>query len=286
MGRGKGQGEGEGPPCCIRYALLMRQLRAPASRKGIKTKKRRGGGGRFKSKTGTYKDQVEGTEVDEEAEEEIVTLRMTKRAGLFGDPKGDGRWWLQHSAPALLLPKVAEARDLIMLAHTALLNTGAIEYDFTVWWISLKTESAKTAVESISAVLQSISAAPLESICAESGLAVCAMDEAQRMSDSVEDLQDVSQLKVVFANAMFAVAELSVLCCCRGLDVDMQPNGIPKSLRMRLAAACGRDENFVDDYTLLSKLGKAKYEVFTPGRRRGNGPRNVFKKKALVAESA
>ena len=111
-GQGKGQGEGEGPPCCIRYARLMRQLRAPAScssgsglsfvprerqrisygqdagqeaGKGTKTKTRRGSG-RGKSKEGSGKDQVKGTEADEEAEEEIVTLHKTKSAGFFGDP--------------------------------------------------------------------------------------------------------------------------------------------------------------------------------------------------------
>ena len=115
-GQGKGQGEGEGPPCCIRYARLMRQLRAPAScssgsglsfvprerqrisygqdagqeaGKGTKTKTRRGGmGKRGKSKKGTGEDQVEGTEADEEAVEEIVTLHKIKRAGFFGDPEG------------------------------------------------------------------------------------------------------------------------------------------------------------------------------------------------------
>ena len=72
---------------------------------------------------------------------------------------------------------MAEARDLITLAQTAVLNTGALEHDFTVWWISHQIESAKTAVESISAALESISAAALESISAEAGHAMCAMDE-------------------------------------------------------------------------------------------------------------
>ena len=156
-----------------------------------------------------------------------------------------------------------------MLAQTAVLNTGALE-DFTVWWISHQIESAKTAVESMSAALESISAAALESISAESGRAVCAMDEAQRMCDSVED---ISQLKVVIATALFAVAELLVLCCSRGLDVHLQGKSIPKSLQKGLAAACGRGETFKHDNDLLSKLGKAKYEIFTPGRKKANAPK-------------
>ena len=79
-------------------------------------------------------------------------------------------------------------------------------------------------------------------------------------------LQAVSQLSVVIATALFAAAELLVLCCSRGLDVYMQGKGIPKSLRVRLAAACGRGVK--DDNDLWSKLGKAKYEIFTPGRKK------------------
>ena len=171
-----------------------------------------------------------------------------------------------------------------MLAQTAVLNTGALE-DFTVWWISHQIESAKTAVESMSAALESISAAALESISAESGRAVCAMDEAQRMSDSVED---VSQLKAVSAYALFAVAELLVLSCSRGLDVHLQGCGIPQSLQQRLAAACGRDVKFIDDNDLLSKLGKAKYHIFTPGRKKAGRPKKGQPASfvALVAESA
>ena len=176
-----------------------------------------------------------------------------------------------------LLHKVVEARVAVARARQQVLNSGALEV-FTVWWISHQIERARTALESISAAF-------LESISAEAGHAMCAMQEANRMCISIaHELQVDSQLSVVITAAVSAAAELLVICCSLGLDDCMQAKGMPNSLQVRLAAACGRCVHD-GDKDFWSKLGKAKYEVFTPGRKWG-GRRRPNEESVGSAESA
>ena len=72
-----------------------------------------------------------------------------------------------------------------------------------------------------------------------------------------------------------ASTELLVLCCSRPLDADdLSRKGILESLRNRLSAACGCDLRDDQHQHFWSRLGKAKYHVFTPGKQWGGKKRH------------
>ena len=62
------------------------------------------------------------------------------------------------------------------------------------------------------------------------------------------------------------VQDILILACCLTLDeAELQNPGIPRSLREKLSAACHK--NFGKEDKLWSRLGNAKYQLFTPGRK-------------------
>ena len=98
---------------------------------------------------------------------------------------------------------------------------------------------------------------------------------ATRPQGSADAQQQTGQML-----ALRAVAhELLVVCCARALPIEtLRTRFVPDRLRERLDEACGFNLSLEQHSHLKSRLGKAKYHVFTPekqwgGKKRGTASR-------------
>ena len=132
---------------------------------------------------------------------------------------------------------------------------------------------AKSSLEWISDIVELGERTPHESSPLErmTAQAVGKIEEARRMCRPEEG----SELSDAFMKAQCAASELLILCCGRALELEeLMGRGIPKSLRDRLNAACGCSVD--QDKLFWSKLGKAKYHVYTPGKQWGGAKRQKW----------
>ena len=145
---------------------------------------------------------------------------------------------------------------------------------FSVYWTAYNLEKAQTALKCMRAQVE-ISASPTSTCSAlerQAGLAVCALDAAKRMCIADSFHGGGAQLSMTITVAHMAACELLVMSCSRELYPTLRSKGMPDTLKLRLDQACGLDL-LVEATDLWSRLGKAKYEVFTPATKWGGKKR-------------
>ena len=208
-----------------------------------------------------------------------VELQPQHCEGFLSEPVPAEPVPAEHSTTAKLLSKVDEVRALVVAVQTTVLQellvTGPFQGSNMVVQEMLSTMTALETLRDEAAKgerptqecsqIEKMAALLLES-CEEArtSLALRSTDEAtaKLQTKQILDVRNAS-------------TELLVLCCSRPLDADdLSRKGILESLRNRLSAACGCDLRDDQHQHLWSRLGKAKYHVFTPGKQWGGKKRH------------
>ena len=115
-------------------------------------------------------------------------------------------------------------------------------------------------------VVEKLAALALRS-CEDAGAALAA-----RPQGSAEATEQAGQMLALRS----VTHELLVGVCARALPIEaLRAKGISPSLRERLNAACGFDLGLQQHQELNSRVGKAKYHLFTPNKQWGGKKRQT-----------
>ena len=174
----------------------------------------------------------------------------------------------EHTAAWYVVCTAASALAKVKLAVSAVLKTGAHE-DFSFALGALGAISpllrAIAALEWISDAMELEERTPPECSPLEQQAAqvLSSLEEAARLLRSYAAFAEVPHLLSEISLAQMSAAELLILCCARPMEFStLRAKGMPFELRDRLCTACGVDLR--TDERLWSRIGKAKYEVFSP----------------------
>ena len=189
----------------------------------------------------------------------------------------------EHTTAAHVRSKAAGVDHLVSIALSAILKAwfdgaecadalGAVE----------PLLIAKRALEWMSDIVQLAERTPQETSPLErqAARAVSSIERSRQMLW----LEENSEMSGAFTQAQVGACELLVLCCGRALEIEeLRGKGMGK-LTLRLCAACG----FMVDQSakFWSKLGKAKYHVYTPGKTWSGAKKRLLKREGEAAQAA
>ena len=177
----------------------------------------------------------------------------------------------EHTAARCVVSTSASALEQIKKAVSTVLKSGAHE-DFSFVSDALRALPpllrAIAALEWMSDAVELEERTPLDCSPLERQAAQVfgSLEEAARLLRAYQDFTEVPHLLSEIAQAQISAAELLVLCCAHPMKFStLQARGVPIELPERLCAACGVD--LTADANLWSRVGQAKYKVYTPGKR-------------------
>ena len=144
---------------------------------------------------------------------------------------------------------------------------------------------AQVALESVSEIVEmgaplpSQECSPMEQQAAK---AVLSIDEAVRtccarpMPCTSCGTPEIHLMSTEITVAQVGATELLIMSCGRGMPslAHLQCKGMPELLRQRLSAAWGSD--VCENNAVFARLGKAKWHVYTPGKKWGGKKRTIL----------
>ena len=184
----------------------------------------------------------------------------------------------EHSTTEKLLAKVEETRALVVAVQITvaqeLLGTGPFQGSSVAVQELISTMTALESLrdEAAKDARPTQECSPIERLAALV-LQSCEEAHASLACRSIEEGNAQQQTDQILA-VRFHSTELLVVCCARALTIDdLSRKGLSENLRVRITAACGLNLRDVQNQGFLSRLGKAKYHVFSPGQQWGGKKR-------------